>query len=113
SYRDVEYNTNQFTPHFTPFPLKQFQTKAPEDSTGVYKTSYNNGAMDGFLFAQNMNGKNPTLVMGYYDNKQLPFYWELASEFVLADSFFAPTMRTDLANHQYLYTASSVDYEKN
>jgi phospholipase C len=113
SYRDVEYNTKQYTPYFTPFPLKQTQTKAPEDGSLVYKTSYNNGAMNGFLFAQNINGKDPNLVMGYYDNKQLRFYWQLASEFVLADNFFAPSMETGLANHQYLYTASSGDYKKN
>ena len=51
--------------------------------------------------------------MGFYDGNLLPYYWHLASEFVLADNFFAPTMETGLANHQYLYTANSVDYQKN
>src|SRR4030095_3971276 len=53
------------------------------------------------------------LVMGYYNDKQLPYYWKLASEFVLADNFFAPSMETGLANQQYLYTGASVEYQKN
>jgi phospholipase C len=113
SYRDVEYRSKQFTPYFQPFALNQIQTKAPEDGSDIYEVSYNKGAMNGFLFAQLMNGKDPSLVMGYYDNNQLPFYWHLASEFVLADNFFTPSMETGLANYQYLYTASSVDYQKN
>jgi phospholipase C len=113
SYRDIEYDSKQFTSFFKPFALKETQTKAPEDGSDVYEVSYNKGAMNGFLYAQYVRGQDPNLVMGYYDKTQIPFYWNLASEFVLADSFFAPSMNTGLAVHQYLYTSSSIDYQKN
>lgn len=110
SYRDV---TMQHTSYFEPFALNETQTDAPEDGPKVYETSYNNRLMNGFLFAQHINGKNPNLIMGYYDDQDLPYYWQLASDFVLADNFFVPSMDTGLGVHQYLYTASSVDYQRN
>lgn len=113
SYRDVGYDLNQYTSFFKPFALKETQTKAPEDGSDVYDTSYNKGMMNGFLYAQYAKGKDPNLVMGYYDKTHIPFYWKLASEFVLADSFFAPSMDSGLGVYQYLYTASSVEYPRN
>ena len=110
SYRDV---TLQHTSYFKPFALNETVTDAPKDGSKVYEMSYNNRLMNGFLFAQHVNGKNPNLVMGYYDDQELPYYWQFASDFVLADNFFAPSMDTGLGVHQYLYTASSVDYQRN
>ena len=110
SYRDV---TLQHTSYFKPFALNETLTDAPEDGSNVYQMSYNNRLMNGFLFAQYIHGKNPNLVMGYYDQKDLPYYWRFASDYVLADNFFAPSMDTGLGVHQYLYTASSVDYQRN
>lgn len=112
SYHDVETGSLRYSTHIKPFSLEQTKTDAPEEGSETYKTSYNGGQMNGFLYAQNLKGKDPNLVMGYYDSKQLPYYWQFASEFVLADNFFAPSMGTGLANHQYLYTATSVDYPK-
>ncbi len=110
SYRDV---TLQHTSYFKPFSLNETQTDAPADGSTVYEMSYNNRLMNGFLFAQHIHGKDPNLVLGYYDDEELPYYWQFASDFVLADNFFAPSMDTGLGVHQYLYTASSMDYQKN
>ncbi len=110
SYHDV---TLQHTSYLRPFALNETLTDAPADGSTVYETSYNNRLMNGFLFAQHVNGKDPNLVMGYYDDQELPYYWQFASDFVLADNFFAPSMDTGLGVHQYLYTASSVDYQRN
>jgi phospholipase C len=113
SYKDVIINTSQYTNYVKPFHLEYTKTEIPYHGSKAYRTSYNNGSMNGFLFTQLSNGQEPSLVMGYYDDRELPHYWKLASEFVLADNFFAPTMDTGLANHIYLYTASSEDYQKN
>lgn len=43
--------------------------------------AYDNGKMDGFMLAENENPKT----MSYYDNKTIPYYWELAKHYVLAD----------------------------
>jgi phospholipase C len=110
-YHDVRINPSQPTKYIKPFPLESTKTKAMYISPQEYRISYNSGLMNGFLFTQ--NGSIPGPVMGYYDHKQLPYYWNLASEFVLADKFFAPTMEPGLSNYQYLYTASPADYQKN
>jgi phospholipase C len=112
-YQDVKMNPSHPTKYIKPFHLEKTKTESPYASSEAYKTSYNSGLMNGFPFSQALNGNDPNLVMGYYDDKQLLHYWKLASEFVLADNFFAPTMETGLANYQYLYTATSADYEKN
>lgn len=36
--------------------------------------AYNNGKMDGFMIAENENNHT----MSYYDNKTIPYYWELS-----------------------------------
>jgi phospholipase C len=112
-YQDVNPNSIQYTKYVKPFHLEKTKTAPPYDGSKAYKMSYNKGKMNGFLFAQISNGHDPSLVMGHYNNKQLPYYWKLASQFVLADNFFAPTIETGLANHVYLYTAASAEYQKN
>lgn len=113
SYKDVDVNSLQGTKSLSPYNLDKTRTSPPFDSSKAYKISYNRGKMDGFLIAQISNGGDPNLVMGYYNDKQLPYYWKLASEFVLADNFFAPTMETGLANQVFLYTAAPAEYQKN
>jgi phospholipase C len=113
SYYDIKNDSLQQVASVRPFHLETTKTNSPYDDSRAYKTSHNNGKMNGFVFAQTLKGNDPNLVMGYYDGREIPYYWQFALEFVLADNFFAPTMETGLANHQYLYTANSLDYPKN
>ena len=113
SHHDVKADSIPKTSLIRPFHLEETKTSSPYSTSSAYKTSYNRGKMNGFVFAQPLNGIDPKLVMGHYDARELPYYWKFAAEFVLADNFFAPSMGTGLANHQYLYTANSVDYQKN
>ena len=113
SYYDVKNDSLQQAANVRPFHLEETKTSSPSVTSSAYKTSYNKGKMNGFIFAQTLNGNDPKLVMGHYDARELPYYWKFATEFVLADNFFAPSMGTGLANHQYLYTANFVEYQKN
>jgi phospholipase C len=110
SFKDVNIDTSQYTNYVKPFHLENTKTVAPYHGSKAYLISYNNGLMNGFLQAQVLNGQDGSQVIGYYNNTELPYYWELASEFVLADNFFAPTMNTGLINDQYLYTGTSENY---
>ena len=38
--------------------------------------------------------------MGYYDGRDLPFYWNVAEEYVLFDRFFAASPDGSVANHR-------------
>ena len=46
------------------------------------------GRMDGFVFANETRGHDGSLAMGYYDDRDLPYYWNVADEYVLFDRFF-------------------------
>ena len=69
--------------------------------------------MNGFAIAQVTSGQDPKLLWAF----MMVIYFLTTGIWLLnllcTDNFFAPTMETGLANHQYLYTANSVDYQKN
>jgi phospholipase C len=59
--------------------------------------AYDNGRMDGFMLAENEDPKT----MSYYDNKTIPYYWNLATHSVLADNFYSSVLSYSLPNHWY------------
>jgi len=59
--------------------------------------AYDNGRMDGYLVAENENPQT----MSYYDNKTVPYYWDLARHYVLADNFYSSVLSYSLPNHWY------------
>jgi phospholipase C len=71
-----------------------------EDMPHGYQSSvaaYDNGKMDGFMLAENEDPKT----MSYYDNKTIPYYWDLAKHYVLADNFYSSVLSYSLPNHWY------------
>jgi len=65
--------------------------------------SYNNGSMNGFLTAAKDNPE----VMDYYDNSTLPYLWDYASHYVLADQFFSSVKSYSQPNHWYMIAGAS------
>jgi phospholipase C len=63
---------------------------------------YAGGAMSGFLHDDNTNA------MKYWDESQLPFYYDLARTFVLCDRWFASAPCQTYPNRRYLQAATSV-----
>jgi phospholipase C len=57
---------------------------------------WNNGLMNGFYQGQG------STAFGYYNGTTLPFYWDLAEQYSLADRFFSSTLTYSLPNHWYL-----------
>lgn len=84
-----------------PFHLEDKEHYKPRDDPPTYRLSYNNGSMNGFIYAQKDNPGNSTYVMGYFDNRDIPYYWKFATEYVLAQRFFSPSIRSDLVNSLY------------
>ena len=60
-------------------------------------TAINNGSMNGFMLAEN---EDPN-TMSYYNNSTIPYYWNFASHFVLADNFYSSVLSYSLPNHWY------------
>jgi phospholipase C len=109
TYSDIKIDVAKYTSYLTPYHLLKTKTDAPNYGENAYDLSYNNGQMNGFIISQYLDGKDPRLVLGYYDETNLPFYWKFATEFVLADNFFASTLDTGFLNENFLYTGLPVD----
>jgi phospholipase C len=82
--------------------VKPFLSTSPvsEDMPHGYQASivaYDNGKMDGFMLGENEDPKT----MSYYDNKTIPYYWDLAKHYVLADNFYSSVLSYSLPNHWY------------
>ncbi len=76
-------------------------TKPPRDlchSWDCAHQAYHNGKMDGW---------NDSLAFGYYDYRDIAFYWNLAREYVLFDNYFSSVMSNSLPNHLYLVAGQS------
>ena len=68
----------------------------------VVHAAYNNGAMDGFVWAEGTE-----FTMGYYDERDIPNYWNYARHFALCDRFFSSQMGYSLPNHTYTVAGQS------
>ncbi|HEX2994710.1 MAG TPA: alkaline phosphatase family protein, partial [Anaerolineales bacterium] len=49
--------------------------------------------------------QNGAMSMAYYDDRDLPYYWNLADEYVLFDKFFTSDHGGSFANHMYWVAA--------
>jgi phospholipase C len=62
--------------------------------------------MDGFVSALLQQNQDGRLAMGFYDDRDLPYYWNLAEEYVLFDRFFSSAGAGSFLNHVYWISAS-------
>jgi phospholipase C len=74
-------------------------------STEAALHAYDGGLMDGFSAAQAFYNLPDNLAMGYYDGSDLPEYYNLASEYVLAQRFFSSAWGSSAINHMYTIAA--------
>lgn len=70
-------------------------------SDAVYREQLNQGQMNGFIVAHNRRNSDGALAMGYYDDRDLPFYWNIADQYVLFDNFFTSAVGGSVWNHNY------------
>lgn len=70
-----------------------------------FSIDYDNGKMDGFIFAQNIGDHDSNLgvtikdVVGYHDFNEIPNYWAYAKAFVLQDRLFESVANWSLPSH--------------
>ncbi|HEX4476357.1 MAG TPA: alkaline phosphatase family protein [Polyangiaceae bacterium] len=69
---------------------------------------WNGGKNDGFAIA-NSTVKDPTgdRALGYYDQTDLPFYYQLASTFAISDQYFCSLLGPTYPNRLYLAAGTS------
>jgi phospholipase C len=73
----------------------------PDHSASTHELQYNDGNLNGFVYALNKRNQDGRLAMGYYDERDLPYYWNLAEEYVLFDRFFSSAAGGSFLNHMY------------
>jgi phospholipase C len=84
-----------------PFHIGDRPIEDLDHSLGTFRLQYNSGKMDGFVYALNQRNQNGALAMGYYDGRDLPYYWNLADQYVLFDSFFSSEQGGSFGNHMF------------
>lgn len=81
----------------------------PDHGSSTYQLQYNDGKMDGFVYALIRKNQDGRLGMGYYDDRDLPYYWNLADEYVLFDRFFSSYAGPSFPNHVYWVAGQGPD----
>ncbi len=89
-----------------PYHLDSTRTVDLHHGTDTARAAYNGGRMDGFVATQNARNLPGEIAMGYYDGRDLPYYWNLATDYVLADRFFSSSMGASLEGHMYWVTGA-------
>jgi hypothetical protein len=81
-------------PCVRPFHLGGRSSPDPAHDTAPHR-------MDGFVRAASRDRQSvDRSVMGYYDHRDLPFYWNVAKDYVLFDRFFAASPHGSVVNHR-------------
>ena len=101
-----------------PHLLDSHQTPDPPHDEVTARIALNSpwgGTDDGLVYADGLKGFNGTISMGHYDYRDIPYYWNLASSYVLADNFFSSVLGGSFQNHLFLYASAdespqSVEY---
>ena len=92
-------------PCIKPFRLGGKAVQDLGHTHSVFATQYNGGKLDGFLRSGVLEGigVQPN-VMGHYDGRDLPFYWNIAKSYVLFDRFFTSAAAGSVQNHMFWVT---------
>lgn len=89
-----------------PFPLHGTTPAPLEPGASVINAQLDDGKLDAFVAAYAAQGRDGTAAMGYYDQRDLPYYWNLARRYVLFDDFFAPVPFGYRTNRAYWVAAA-------
>jgi phospholipase C len=91
-----------------PFRLGGSAVQDLGHTSSVFGYQYDHGKLDGFLRSGQNEGigvqKN---VMGHYDGADLPYYWNIARNYVLFDRFFTSAGAGSVQNHMFWVTGQA------
>jgi phospholipase C len=109
-------NLNTTLPNTQGQPVHPFhyQTVCSENLSPAWNESHvdvDGGLMDGFMQTSTSVASSidptGTRAMGYYDQTDIPYYYEAAARFATSDRFFSPELANTIPNRLYLFTATS------
>ncbi len=88
-----------------PYHLGKASIADLDHGYATFLEQYNNGQMDGFVSALNELGQDGRISMGYYDDRDIPYYWNLADQYVLFDRFFSSAPGGSVWNRMFWVAA--------
>jgi phospholipase C len=91
-------------PCVRPFHIGGKAIQDLDHTENAFRGQYRDGALDGFVSTHDRLGKDGALAMGYYDDRDLPYYWNIADEYVLFDRFFSSSSSGSIRNHMFAVT---------
>ncbi len=108
----LDLNASQMDQAGVPVQPFHFQTVCHENLSPFWNESHRDvdaGKMDQFMLTALPSTIDPTgtRAMGYYDQTDLPYYYELATQFATSDTFFSPVETNTIANRMYLFAGTS------
>lgn len=106
----VDPTSRTSTECITPFHIGSNDIRLGDldHSAATQVKQFNDGQMNGFVSALNDRRQDGRLAMGYYDDRDLPYYWFLAKNYTLFDRFFSSAADSSAKNHMYAVAASSL-----
>ncbi len=104
-------NFDQLGAPVVPYHLGTVCIENTSPSWNPSHAAYNDGKMDGFVRVLDggptINDPQYHRVMGYYDQRDIPYYYELATQFATSDRFFTSLLGPTLPNRMYSFTGTS------
>src|SRR5262245_7064402 len=94
----------------SPFHEDRYCTEDVDHSWNGSHLELSDGRNEGFVTQNNPGGAR---AMGYYDERDLPFYYALATTFALGDRYFCSLLGPTFPNRSYLLAATSFGHIRN
>ena len=85
----------------TPYKITNEGISDLSHSDVTFKAQFQGGKMNGFVAALNTINQNGKLSMGHFDDQDIPYYWNLADQFVLFDNYFSSAHTGSITNRMY------------
>lgn len=78
-----------------------------DHSHSTFERQYREGQNDGFIRAYRVRGEDGTLAMGHYTDRDLPFSYNAADDYVLFDRFFTSASGGSVPNRMFWTTGTA------
>ena len=90
-----------------PFEFTQLSTTDPPHSWNAVHQQYDGGKMDGFYVSAQQRVGDGNAAMGYYTQRELPFYYSLFRNSALCANYFCSLLGPTWPNRFYLMSGTS------
>ncbi len=88
-------------PCVAPYEITDQSITDLSHSDSTFAGQFQNGQMNGFVATLNGLNQDGSLSMGHFDDTTIPFYWNLADQYVLFDNYFSSAHTGSVTNRMF------------